>query len=653
MLMNALDLERPDLNEVADAWRAGRTGIAIEALLHHFEARRLDPHLLWEPAASAEDHRRWSDAALEGSFELQDASGRPPRRGDGGLDWHCTGPGGDPEWPRFLNRHDFFRSLLRTWRITGGDRYRRGINDLLVDWLDHAPPPRGRSLNPAWRSLEAARRSTLPWLEVFFTREPGPALDPVPRLRMLLGILDHGRVLRQRHARFGNHLFTEVVALAVLGAAWPELRAAGDWRDYGLKRAVRALFRQTYPDGAHAELSNHYHRVVVMEAERLLAVLSRYGREKERARVEERVRAMWDYFAGLTLPDGSGPPNNDGDREPNARYLREAAQRHDHSQWLHVATGGAQGAAPPSPPSRFYPWAGQAVMRDGWGPNAQWARFDMGPHGTAHQHADQLSLELSLGGRHMLVDAGRYTYRPGLAREYMKGAIGHNVVRIDDRGSIEAPWRARAASRSPALRTPRFDFFRHSARFPADVLRGRGGTRWTRSVVYLRGKCWIVLDRLEVGGPSDVTVSWLFHPDRRVEIRNNGAYTCDPGVPNLALLPVGEVEWRIEPFHGVREPEWRGWYSDRYNVIAPCTQLEFQSRVRRPVIVGWLLQPFAPDVAPSAPAVEVDEIHPGIVRVTMNEDRDHVVVASLDASSVADLVPGIEGDVPCALVEAG
>ena len=178
MLMNALDLERPDLNEVADAWRAGRTGIAIEALLHHFEARRLDPHLLWEPAASAEDHRRWSDAALEGSFELQDASGRPPRRGDGGLDWHCTGPGGDPEWPRFLNRHDFFRSLLRTWRITGGDRYRRGINDLLVDWLDHAPPPRGRSLNPAWRSLEAARRSTLPWLEVFFTREPGPALDP-------------------------------------------------------------------------------------------------------------------------------------------------------------------------------------------------------------------------------------------------------------------------------------------------------------------------------------------------------------------------------------------------------------------------------------------------------------------------------------------
>ena len=649
-LMEALDLERPELGEVADAWRTGQAGAAIDALLRHFETRHLDPRLLWEPTASADEHRRWADAALEGRFELQDSTARASRRADGGLDWRHAGPSGDPEWSRFLNRHDIFRSLLRAWRETGEGRYRRCINELLLDWLDHMPPPRGRSLNPAWRSLEAARRSTLPWLEIFFAYEPEPALDPVPRLRMLQSILDHGRVLRRRHARSGNHLFTEVVALAVLGAAWPELRASRNWRDYALNRAVRALFRQTYPDGAHVELSNHYHRVVMMEAERLLAVLSRYGREEERARVEERVRAMWNYFAGVTLPDGTGPLNNDGDREPNARYLREAGLRHDNPEWLHVASGGTQGVEPPCPPSRFYPWAGQAVMRDGWGPNAQWARFDMGPHGTAHQHADQLSLELSVGGRHVLVDPGRYTYRPGPARDYMKGPIGHNVARIDARGSIEAPWRARTASRSPALLTPRLDFFSHSACFPADVLRGCSSARWARGVVYLRGKCWIVLDRFEVGGPSDVTVSWLFHPHCRVEVRDGGAYTCDSGMPNLALLPLGEVQWCIEPFHGVHEPEWRGWYSDRYNVIAPCTQLEFQARVRVPTLAGWLLCPLAPGASPRVPSVEVDEIRPGVVRAAIDGDGGPLVVAALDGSSVADLVPGIDADVPCALV---
>ena len=571
------------------------------------------------------------------------------------MDWRHRGPQGDPEWSRFLNRHDFFRSLLRAWRDTGEERYRRGINDLLVDWLDHVPPPHGRTPNPAWRSLEAARRATLPWLEVFFAHESMPALDPAPRLRMLLSVLDHGRILRRRHARFGNHLFTEVVALAVLGAAWPELRAAREWRDYALGRAVRALFHQTYPDGAHVELSNHYHRVVAMEAERLLAVLSRYARREEHARVEERVRAMWEYFAGLTLPDGSGPLNNDGDREPNARYLREAARRHDNPEWLHVASGGAQGTAPPDPPSRFYPWAGQAVMRDGWHSQAQWARFDIGPHGTAHQHADQLSLELSVGRRHFLVDPGRYTYRPGRAREYMRGASGHNVVRIDGRASIEAPWRAHAPSRARTLASPRLDYFCHRAYFPADTPRGRGGARWTRAVIYLRGECWIVLDRLEVSGPSEVTVNWLFHPERRVEVRDGGAYTSDPGAPNLALLPLGAVSWRIRELHGVQGRQWRGWYSDRYNVIAPCTQLEFHAKVRVPTLAGWLLHPLGPSAPAEIPGIELAEVRPGVARIAINRANGHserVLLAALDGSSLAGLGPGIDDRTPCVQTES-
>ena len=649
-LMDALDLERPELEEVGNAWRTGGAEPAIEALLRHFETRRLDPRLLWEPAANAAEHRRWADGALEGKFELQDAIGRPSRRGDGGLDWYYRGPRDDPEWPRFLNRHDFFRSLLRAWHATGDERYRRCVNRLLVDWLDHVPPPRGGNLRPAWRSLEAARRSTLPWLELFFARDPEPALDSLPRLRMLLSILDHGHVLRNRHARFGNHLFTEVVALAVLGAAWPELRAAKEWRDYALTQAVQALFRQTYPDGAHTELSNHYHRVVVVEAERLLAVLSLDRRERERERVEERVRAMWDYFAGVTLPDGMGPLNNDSDREPNARYLREAAAGHKNSRWLHVASAGTRGEAPAPPPSRFYPWAGQAIMRDGWHAGAQWARFDMGPHGTAHQHADQLSLEVSLGGRRLLVDPGRYTYRPGPAREYMKGAAGHNVVRIDGRGSIEPPWKARAPSHGTALCTPQLDFFRHAARFPADAWRGRGGARWTRGVVYLRGKYWIVLDHLEVCGPCDVSANWLFHPECRVQVRDGGALTCDPGASNLALLPAGAVEWRIEAFCGVDAPHWRGWYSERYNVVAPCTQLEFRARVRRSTLVAWLLYPLATDVPPRVPAVQVEMIRSGVARVAVDEDGGQTVVAALDGTSVVDLVPGLNREVACALV---
>ena len=646
-LMRALDLDRPELAGVREAWRAGRGALAVEALTAHYEARRLDPRLLWEPVASAADHRRRADAALEDRFELQDLVTRAPRRRDGGLDWKHRGPKRDPEWARFLNRHDFFRSLLRAWRDTGDDRYRRCINRHLVDWIDHVPPPGRRSFGAAWRSLETARRATLPWLEIFFAREPGPVLDVLPRSRMLASLAEHGRVLRHRHARAGNHRFTELVALAVLAVAWPELREAEAWRDYALPRALRALLDQTYPDGVHTELSNHYHRVVLVEADRLLAVLALCGREAERAEVAARVRAMWDCFAGMTLPDGTGPLNNDGDREPNAFYLRDAAARFDNPEWRHVASAGAAGQAPAEPPSRFYPWAGQAVMRDGWHAGAQWARFDMGPHGSGHQHADQLSLELSIGGRHLLVDPGRYTYRPGPAREYMKGAAGHNVVRIDGRPSREPPWRVRAPLRAVALRTRRFDFFSQSARFPADPWRGRPGARWTRAVFYLRGAYWLILDRFEVCAPCEVTTSWLFHPGCEVEIRGRGALTRDPGVPNLALLPLGEVAWRTETWRGARVPRWRGWYSERYNVIAPCTQLECRVRLRRPTLAPWLLYPFAAGAPGEPPPAEVAEVAPGVVRARIGGEGAPVIFAALDGSPVAALAAGAAGDAPC------
>lgn len=651
--MRALDLDRPELAGVRAAWRADRAGLAVEALVAHFEARRLDPRLLREPMASAADHRRRADAALEDRFELQDLAARQPRREDGGLDWTHRGPKQDPEWARFLNRHDFFRSLLRAWRDTGDDRYRRCLNRHLVDWIDHVPPPGRRSFGAAWRSLEAARRATLPWLEIFFAREPEVVLDALPRCRMLTSLAEHGRVLRRRHARSGNHRFTELVGLAVLAVAWPELREAGAWRDYALSRALRALFDQTYPDGAHVELSNHYHRVVLLEADRLLAVLSLCGREPERARVEARVRAMWDYFAGMTLPDGTGPLNNDGDREPNATYLREAAARFGNPEWRHVASAGAEGRAPPGPPSRFYPWAGQAVMREGWHAGAHWARFDMGPHGSGHQHADQLSLELSTGGRHLLADPGRYTYRPGPAREYMKGAAGHNVVRVDGRASREPPWRVRAPLRAVALRTPRFDFFSQSVRFPADARRGRGGARWTRAVVYLRGAYWLVLDRVEVCAPSELSASWLFHPGCRVELRGRDARTCDPGVPNLALLPLGGIAWCVERWHGAREGGWRGWHSERYNVVAPCTQLEYRARVRGPTLAPWLLYPVAAGAPCEAPPAEVAEVAPGVVRARIGGERGSVIVAALDGSPVAGLAPGARDAAPCVVATSG
>jgi len=68
-------------------------------------------------------------------------------------------------------------------------------------------------------------------------------------------------------------------------------------------------------------------------------------------------------------------------------------------------------------------------------------------------------------------------------------------------------------------------------------------------------------------------------------------------------------------------------------------------------LAAWLLHPLAAGAPPSAPAAEVDEIRPGVARVSIDRDGAQVVLAALDGSSLAGLVPGLDADVPCTLVE--
>jgi hypothetical protein len=658
-LFGALDLAGDGLDGARGAWVSGDARAACAELVAYFEKRSLSPGLLWEPRMTAAEHRRSADAALDDVFELQDLTARVPRSADGGLDWNDSGPNQDPEWTRFLNRHDFFRSWLRAWQQSGDECFRAAIGDCLSDWVQSVPPPRLPTFKGTWRGLEAARRATLPWLEVFFCRDPRPALDPEARILMLSSLADHGRILRRWHARRGNHRFTELVALAVLAAAWPEFKRAGAWLGYAADRACRALLHQTYPDGAHVELSNHYHRVVLLEAERLAAVLSSTGRREQQAIVQQRLAAMWAYFAGVTRPDGYGPLNNDGDLEPNAWYLSNAGRRLDHAEAAHPATRGSEEApASNDPPSRYFAWAGQAIMRNGWSQDSQWARLDMGPHGTNHQHHDHLSIELFAGKRPFLVDPGRYSYQRGRARDYFRGPAGHNLVRVNGTGSVPPPKRANSPLGTTALRQAEYDFFCASARFRRNPLTGRSGCLWRRAVLYLRGRYWIVVDHLTVDGPADVAASWLFHPDCAVAVEADRVFTADSGQSNLAIVPAAPSPWRLTLYEGQKEPEMRGWYSESYNRLQACAQAEYRASIQHPTAFGWILFPSDGSLNPpgaEAPTAEVS--HQGLrvsIKVTLprgaGADR---VAMDLGGAGEIQLSPDIRARGPCAVLHSG
>ena len=73
----------------------------------------------------------------------------------------------------------------------------------------------------------------------------------------------------------------------------PEFALSADWLRYAVRTFKAQLGRQTYPDGSHTEMSNHYQRVTTTEAQHFVTVLQAGGRGPilggSRARLERRV----------------------------------------------------------------------------------------------------------------------------------------------------------------------------------------------------------------------------------------------------------------------------------------------------------------------------------------------------------------------------
>ncbi|NWF73053.1 MAG: heparinase II/III-family protein, partial [Nitrospirae bacterium] len=83
----------------------------------------------------------------------------------------------------------------------------------------------------------------------------------------------------------------------------------------------------------------------------------------------------------------------------------------------------------------YFESSGNAVLRDGWHPDAAYVFFDCGVHGAVnyvHAHADALSIEFSSDGVAWIVDPGTYTYTkdPEL-RDYFRSTAAHNTVVIN------------------------------------------------------------------------------------------------------------------------------------------------------------------------------------------------------------------------------
>lgn len=612
-LLAGLDLDRPELARVATARRRGDAEGACEALLDHYRKRgRID----WLRTPRGGDPRQReverADTILADVYFGFGDRGEMPRTDNRHIDWSHEGPNGDRQFKLRVNRHGHLRLLMQVYLSTGEEKYLHRLDMDLRDWLIAA-----EGAVVPWDTVHLEPALRLPvWATLFYGLQGETHFHDSTRLLLLAAIPEHAEHLLT-HTGGGNWVAMTQKGAITAGVCWPEFKRAEHWRGKGFERLHRNAQRTVYPDGAQQELTAGYHMVTLHNYEAVANGMRRAGFDVP-ADFAETAERMWNYIVQTLRPDGRRPLNNDSDSGSEERGARRAAEVYDRPDWLYIVSNGQEGGPPEGVPSRFFPWAGHLISRSGWDANAHWSFFDVGPSGLGgHWHLDHGHLSITAFGRDLLVDSGRFAYQGRISRfrrPYAMHTRGHNTLLIDGQEQGRDPdivaepipkshWRIATES----------DFARGTW---SDFPHNEGTLRHHRSLLYLRGEGWIVVDRIETDRPRTIEALWHFHPENTVKTEGNSVSTHNE-TGNLDVSPLGDIEWDLRLVKGQTDPHFQGWYSSTYGSFeeAPCAV--YKGRIEGTATFAWRLWPAAG--APTPPAARLLRSEGESVRVQIGE----------------------------------
>ena len=467
---------------------------------------------------------------------------------------HWRAPG-----PRLWSYHLHYLDALRQEDVPVEVRRR-----LLDAWMRGNPP----GARPAWEPYPTALRlvNALSFLAAG-GEPPGPAMLESLALQAwwLEGTLewDVG----------ANHLWKDALALSFSGRLL-EGASAERWRRRGDALLRRELRRQVLSDGFHCERTPSYHALMVEDLLRLDDLLTEVEGGSLAVEVKGALARTGAALATVLHPDGEIALFNDSafGQAPRGDALVEAASRRVGFPLEPLPGGVAQAG----------------ILRlEGEG---SLLFFDVGETGDrrqpGHAHADTLSVELSVNGRRVLVDAGVFDYERSATRRYARGTRAHNTVTLDGADQSEVWDVFRVGRRARPLGVEWGQDPDHPwASAAHDGYRVLpGGPVHSRRIEGVPGGGWRILDEVRGGGRHRVRSALRVHPELTAQLGDQGRVTIEGEGVRLLLSPESGPPFALE----------EGWYFPRMGERRPCTVVVQEAEATLPVRIACRIERLAP-----------------------------------------------------------
>lgn len=485
------------------------------------------------------------------------------------VNW-CHNPSADIEWQIVLHKFFHAPALVWHWLENGEDRHICLLDAHIRSWIGQ--------VQPGFIAADVTGRRIRNW--VYALSLLG---DAWPELAQIMAKSVRDQVLwligNLHPAR--NHRTLELFAIFIAGV-W--LRDE-EWVHFAQAELLINARCDFLPDGAHVELSPHYHCIALRNFIEAMQIADDSGLPFPTELRDIIARAS--HFAHvLHKPDGAIPALSDGDDGDYRAML---------------------GAGSTPKLIENFPDAGYVILRDrkarAGDVQGQYMVLDCGGIGAGnHGHLDCLAFEFAALGRSMIVDPGRYTYHEGGDfnwRAAFRQTRAHNLVQVDGLEQTlyrQGPKRMKVAGPSPTARLVSQRDQRDLRHVHLRCESAQYAVGHDRHVIAHDDGWWVIFDRLTAADHHLYEALFQLEP----AALDHAHFTeCASGernlmAPNLLLMP--------RAGSGLNLTLEQGWVSPQYGekLRAPrlvCAQNES---------AGWfatLLRPYVgelPDIQFSA-----------------------------------------------------
>ena len=614
-------IQRPDLRSPEQFYRE-RTGAGSAFFFSPKDRSRYAPLFsAWD--GGSETPVAIADSVANGQFrffehQLIDCGSLP--------DWHRNHLTGT-EWPRAAHwseigdfargdvkivwepsRFGFAYALVRAYWRTGDERYPAMFWQLVEDWQLNNQPQLGAN----WKCGQEATFRAMAWCFALYGFLEADATTPerVFQLGLMLGTtaLRIEANIDYALGQANNHGISEGVGLWTIGLLFPELVGAARWQNRGRDILEREGEKLIYPDGAFAQHSVNYHRLMLHDYLWALRLGDLHGKSLSEQLKERVGRAGEFLFQIQDAVSGSVPyyGQNDGalilplnncsyhDFRPvvaAVHLLSHHTRAFDDGPW---AEDLLWLFGPDSLTARVQPRERTDLRADEGGyytlRSATGFVFTRCPT-FRHRpsQADLLHVDLWWRGHNIAVDAGTFSYNSSEPwSDAFAGTLVHNTVSVDGQDQMRRaakflwlPWveaTVRSVKRKGVLACFEGEIEKYSDLKPPVAHR--------RGIAQLDDETWIVIDHAHSAVARSYRLHWLladlphhFDADAgKLSLHTvDGNYHVTVGPSRASLVradPEGARGWRA-PYYNYREPalslivEQAGYAATFWSVFSP------------------------------------------------------------------------------------